>query len=79
MRREDKWIRFVEPHGLTRIYQRGITREQVATVLRRPDTVRRAKHGGKRFEKSLSPRRRIAVIAEETGDTLWVVTAFHVK
>ncbi len=79
MRREDKWIPYVEPHGLARVYQRGISKEQVELALRRPGTVRKAKHGGKRFEKNFSRKSRIAVIAEETNDTLWVTTALRMK
>ena len=80
MRREDKWIGFVEPHALTRINQRGITKQEVTAVLRRPDNIRRARQlGAKRFEKNFSKRKRIAVIVEETADTLWVMTAFPMK
>ena len=76
MRREDKWIRYVEPHGLGRMYQRGISREQVAAAIRRPDNARRARRERAQFEKTLSRNRRIAVVAKETSDTIWVITAY---
>jgi hypothetical protein len=77
MRREDKWVRYLERHGLARIYARGISRQQVEVVLRRPDAIRRAKISAyKRFEKRISRRRRLAVIAEETSDSLIVITSF---
>lgn len=76
MRREDTWIRYVEPHGLDRMYQRGISREQVAAAIRRPDNARRARRERTQFEKTLSRNRRIAVVAKETSDTIWVITAY---
>ena len=78
MRREDKWIRYVEPHGLSRIHQRDISRDQVSKAIRRPDVVRRAKRQRRQYEKELSRKRRLAVIVEEESDTIWVITAFWI-
>ena len=68
----------MEPHALARMHARGISREQVVRVLRSADTIRQARNPRyKRFEKSVSRNRRLAVIAEETSDVLLVVTAFE--
>ena len=82
MRREDKWIRFVEGHALAAMRKRGISREQAKEVVRKPDTIRKAKNqareSAKRYEKRFSARSRIAVIADERSTEIWIVTAFPV-
>ncbi len=78
MQRGDKWVRFMEPHARSKMQERGLSKQQVESVLRRPDTIRRAKGGRLRFEKELSRKRRLAVIVKETPDWLIVITAFVV-
>ena len=77
MRRQQKSIRYLEPHAITRMYSRGISREQVERVVRNPDVIRPAKKTKyKLFEKRLSVKGRLTVVVEETTDTLIVVSAF---
>jgi hypothetical protein len=76
MKRIDKRIRY-QDHALQRLVERGISRDQVSQTLRRPDTEREANRpGARRFEKSISKRIRIVVIAEETTHEFVVITAW---
>ena len=76
MKRRDKHVRF-QVHAIRRMRRRGIDESQVMAAITHPDTVRSAKRAGAlRFEKRLSPRRRLAVIAEEDASSIWVITAF---
>ena len=66
-----------EVHALRRMQQRGISKEQVAQVLRRPQANRSARReGAKRLERRLSAKRRLAVIVEETDRFIRIVSAF---
>ncbi len=79
MRRERKWIRYVEPHSRIAMSQRGVSKVQAEALVRNPDIVRGAKNPRyKRFEKKMARGNRLAVIVEETGDTLWVVSTFWI-
>ena len=76
MKRLDKRIRYGE-HALQRLLERGVSRDQVSQTLRQPDAERKAKRkGAKRFEKSISKRMRIVVIAEETASEFMVISAW---
>lgn len=76
MRRADKAIVY-EAHVKRRMNQRGISTDQVERSVRSPDQERRAtREGAIRFEKRLSNRRRLAVIADEESTLIRVVTAF---
>ena len=66
-----------EPHARRRMGQRGVFDEQVERTVRSPDTVRAAKRtGARRFEKAISRRKRLAVIAGVTGREIRVVSAW---
>lgn len=57
---------------------RGIDKPSVERVLRAPDRVRKAKRGdAKRYEKAISKRRTIVVIASEDKDSIWVISAWR--
>jgi hypothetical protein len=76
MKRADKRIRYHD-HALTRMSQRGVSSDQVAQTLRKPDTERPAKNqNAKRFEKTFSKTKRLSVIAEEKPAEFWVISAF---
>jgi uncharacterized protein DUF4258 len=76
MKRIDKRIRYLD-HALERFAERGISRDQAAQVLRDPDAERPAKNrAARRFEKALSKRSRLVVIAEEKAAEFWVITAW---
>jgi hypothetical protein len=60
-----------------RMQERGISRSNVEQTLHNPDTVRPAKNRNARvFEKTLSKRKRLKVIAEEKPLEFWVITAY---
>ena len=74
MRRDEKAIRYTD-HARRRMAQRGITQQQVEAALARPDAVRPADTpDARQFEKRLSKRRRITIVAVETSDAFRVVT-----
>ena len=76
MRSREKAIRYLD-HALTRMQERGISKQHVEKAVRAPDQVREAKNkGARRFEKKISSRRRIAVIAGESDREFEVITAF---
>jgi hypothetical protein len=77
MRRIDKRIRYLD-HAEERLRERGISKNQVAQALRHPDTERRAKNRkARRFEKALSARNRLVVIAEEKATEFLVISAWQ--
>jgi hypothetical protein len=66
-----------EIHALRRMKQRGINKAQVQQAIRNPTRKRPSKRtGATRFEKTLSPRKRLCVAAEVTDEFIRVVTAF---
>ncbi|MHC4698695.1 MAG: DUF4258 domain-containing protein [Planctomycetota bacterium] len=72
----EKVIRY-QVHAKHRMRRRGVTTEQVELAIRQPDAARPAKRpGATRFEKRLSARRRVIVIAEEDSRSFWVITAW---
>ena len=76
MKWHDKPIRF-EIHALRRMSQRGISREQVAEVVRKPQANRPAKREGvRRLESRFSARRRLAVIVENGPYCIEIISAF---
>lgn len=76
MQRRDKIIRY-HVHARRRMNKRGIDDRQVEEAIYHPDAVRPAKRdGARRYEKKLSKRRRVRVIAEETDSEIWVITAW---
>jgi len=57
--------------------QRGVSKEQVRKALRDPDVERPAKRDDARlFEKHISRKRRLRVIASEDKTSFWVITAW---
>jgi hypothetical protein len=78
VKRADKSIRY-HPHAEVRLQQRSVDKSQVARTLRNPDAERPARRpDATRFERALSPRRRLAVIAIESSDSFLVLSAFWV-
>ena len=78
MKRADKPIRY-HPHAEVRLQQRSVDKSQVAEILRTPDAERSARRtDATRFEKALSRRRRLAVIAIESSDSFLVLSAFWI-
>ena len=76
MKWRDKPIRF-DVHALRRMNQRGISREQVVEVVRKPQANRPAKRpDAKRLEARFSARKRLAVIVEDETDCIYVISAF---
>jgi len=76
MRGSTKPIRY-EPHAEERLHERGVSEEQVERTLRSPDKVRPARRPGfRRYEKAISTRRRLAVIAEPGQDFVTVLTVW---
>jgi arginine repressor len=76
MKRIEKRIRYQE-HALQRLAERGISKDQVSRTLREPDAVRTAKRmGARRFEKAMSKRNRLVVIAEETANEFMVISTW---
>ena len=76
MKRADKIIRY-QAHALRRMAQRGVTSTHVASALRNPDAERPAKRkDARRFEKVISKRRRVVVIASESASDFWVISAW---
>lgn len=58
--------------------ERGISKEQVTRAIRHPDKQGPAKRAdATRFEKKLSPKKRLIVIAEEHVREFWVITAWR--
>ena len=78
VKRGDKPIHY-HPHAELRLRQRGVDKSQVAKTLRSPDSERPARRpGATRFEKALSKRRRLAVIALDSRDSFLVLSAFWI-
>ena len=76
MKRRDKSIRY-QDHAVKQMHWRSISRLQVAKTVRNPDAERKARReGATRFEKKLSTRRRLGVIADEYASEFLVITAF---
>ena len=76
MRRADKRIRYHE-HAERRLAERGVSKEHVARSLRQPEVERPAKReDARRFEKAISRKRRVVVIAEERATEFWVISAW---
>ena len=77
MNKRDKPI-FYERHAVERMNQRGISPSQVERTIRRADKISDAKRdGAMKFEKSLSKKRKIVVIAEELKDAYRVISAWR--
>lgn len=78
VKRADKAV-YYHAHAELRLHQRGVDKSQVAKTLRNPDSERPARRpGATRFEKALSRRRRLAVIAIEWRDSFLVLSAFWI-
>ena len=76
MKSADLPLRY-EPHAVRRMRQRDVSPEQVEQTVRFPDTVRPAKRpGAKRFEKMISRRKRLAVIAGVGGREIRIVSVW---
>ena len=76
MKRADKRIRYQE-HAERRLAERGVSKEHVARALRQPDAERPAKReDAKRYEKAISKKRRVVVIAEERATEFWVISTW---
>ena len=72
----DKLIQY-EEHALRRMQERGISREQIERTVRSPERARAARReGATRFEKRLSKRKRLNVIADVEVSVIRVVTGF---
>jgi hypothetical protein len=57
--------------------ERGISPDHVADVLRSPGVEKPAeRENAKRYEKALSRKTRLAVIAEERPIEFWVISAW---
>ena len=79
MRRADKPLRYGE-HARDRMRQRSIREDQAERTVHDPQVIRPARRrGARRFERELSPRRRLAVIAEESTDMITIISAFWVN
>ena len=75
IKRADKRIRYHE-HALMRMRERGVSHDNVAQTLFQPDAVRPAKtRKAHVFEKALSKRKRLKVVAEERPLEFWVISA----
>lgn len=73
-----KPIRY-ETHALHRMEERGVSEAEVESVLERPQVRRPARREGAfRFERAISKRRRVVVIAEETKNFWRVVSAWTI-
>ncbi len=78
MRRAEKPLRYGE-HARERMRQRSISEKQVEQAVYYPQVIRPARRrGAGRFEKQLSTRRRLAVIAEERTDLITIISAFWI-
>jgi hypothetical protein len=78
VKRAEKAIRY-HPHAEMRLRQRGIDKPQVAKTLRTPEAERLARRpDATRFEKALSQTRRLAVIAIESKEMFFVLSAFWI-
>lgn len=76
MRGTDKPLRF-EVHAEERMRERGVSATQIERTLRSPDKERQARRpGARRYEKAISSRRRLAVIAEPGQDFVTVITVW---
>ena len=76
MRPRDKVIRY-QVHAKQRMRGRGITEGQVEQTIRKPDRTASARRpGATRFERRLSTRRTIVVVAEKHAMSFWVITAW---
>ena len=76
MRRSDKPILYL-PHADQMIQRRGISKTLTTMTVRNSDTERPARRAdARRFEKKLSRRRRLVVIAVEHRSHLLIITAF---
>jgi len=76
MKSADLPLRY-EPHALRRTRQRGVSHEQVERTVRFPDAVRSAKRPrAKRFEKAISRRKRLVVIAGVSGRDIRIVSVW---
>lgn len=77
MKRRDKAI-FYEPHARRRMQQRGVSEKQVSQTLRDPDAERPARRDDdRRYEKQLSSKRRLVVIARENDSSFTVISTFY--
>ena len=75
MKRSTRLVRY-EVHALRRMEQRGISREAVNQVLRRPQKVGPARRpGAKRFEGRISATKWLIVVVEDTEEFRRVITA----
>lgn len=76
MHPRDKVVRY-HVHAKRRMRRRGITKEQVEATIRRPSAIQPAQRkGAKRFERKLSARKQMNVIAEEGSREFWIITAW---
>lgn len=64
------------PHAAARMQSRGVSKAQVERAIRKHDQKRLQNNRRWRFEKALSRRNRLVVIAEEHAQSLVVITVF---
>ena len=78
MKRRDKNL-YYQTHARKRMGERGISPQQVERAVYNPDKEGPAnRSGATRFEKKISPKRRVCVIADEDSRSIGVVTAFNI-
>ena len=76
MRRSEKAIRY-RPHAEERMEDRNVSRQHVRSTLTDPSAQRPARiEGAIRFERPISSRKRLAVIALEDSTSFTVITVF---
>ena len=77
MKRRDKDIRYTV-YAKDRMRSRSPTLDQVRQVIMEPDAIRPAdKPDRKRYEKQMSKRKKIIVIAKERSREFEVITAWQ--
>ena len=76
MQRKEKVIRYRD-HAEHRMAERGISKSQVERTLKNPDKTGPAQRpGATKYEKAISKKVRVRVIADEFPNEIWVITAW---
>ena len=64
-------------YARNRMRTRGVTRDQVVHAIHHPNRTRKAKiPGAMLFEKQISTRRRLVVIADERSDPIRIINTY---
>ena len=76
MKRHEKPVELTR-YARHRMDSRGISRQQVRTAVHHPDRIRKAKSPGLRlYERKISTRRRLVVIADEQPTVIRIINAY---